>query len=334
MRDIEIIQPPVRFKETQSLISEIENKLQMPVVVYLNSFSGNVCQNDVHGFYNLFRTIGKQEKIALFIKSDGGDVEAALRIVNIIRSYAEHITAIIPLNAASSATLIALGADEIIMGPLAYLTPIDSSYRHDLSPIDHINNRKVSVSNDEVHRINKLWRDSSSDNSKHHYEELYKYIHPLVLASLDRSSSLSIKVGKEILSYHNDDIEKCEEISNALNNDFPSHSYPIMQKEAKRIGLNVSVMDDEVHSLLLELNDWYSEMGSKAFTDYDDFNYHDNQISNILEVRGTQLYYQNDKDWSYIKEERRWQVNNDNSYWYRNIFDDSDEIIKQKVFIS
>jgi hypothetical protein len=41
-------------------------------------------------------------------------------------------------------------------------------------------------------------------------------------------------------------------------------------------------------------------MAQKALTDYDENNYHDNEILNILEASCTQIYYQNDKDWNYI----------------------------------
>lgn len=331
---IEIKQPPVKFRETQELIREIEDKIGMPMIVYWNSFNGAVCQNDVQAFYNLFKEVGRHDKIALFIKSDGGDTVAALRIVNVIRNYAKHVTALIPLEAASSATLITLGANDIQMGPLAYLTPIDSSKRHQLSPIDPVTNGKVSVSQDEIQRIEKLWKDNAPEGSVHHYQELYKYVHPIILGALDRSSSLSIRVGKTILSYHNDDLDECERISKHLNSDYPAHSYPIMSREAQDLGLNVSDLDGEVHDLLLELNSHYSEMGNKAFTDFDEFSYHDNQILNILESRDLQLYYQNDKDWSYIKEERRWQVLNDNSYWYTLTSDEDGSINKEILYIS
>jgi hypothetical protein len=56
-------------------------------------------------------------------------------------------------------------------------------------------------------------------------------------------------------------------------------------------------------------------MAQKALTDHDEHNYHDNEIVNIVEARGVQIYYQNDKDWNYIKEERRWQSLNDESSW-------------------
>ena len=69
--------------------------------------------------------------------------------------------------------------------------------------------------------------------------------------------------------------------------------------------------------MLQELNLVYSEMGQRAITDYDEENHHDNEITNILEGQGLQVFYQVEKDWHYRKEERRWVPMNDVSAWYR-----------------
>jgi hypothetical protein len=45
-------------------------------------------------------------------------------------------------------------------------------------------------------------------------------------------------------------------------------------------------------------------MGQRAITDYDEENHHDNEITNILEGAGAQVFYQVEKDWHYRKEER------------------------------
>lgn len=308
-------QPPVLFKSTQNLIAKAEELLGHKMIVYWTSGRGSVCQNDVVALYEIFKMIGKNEQVSIFIKSDGGNVEAALRIVNLIRTYSKNVTALIPLNCASAATMIALGANKIAMGPLSFITAIDSSIRHDLSPIDEYDNSRVRVSQDELQRIIKLWGENSKEHHDHPFTDLFKYVHPLVIGALDRSSSLSIKICKEILSYHIDNDSECDRISNHLNSDYPSHGYPITAREAKRIGLNIVEMDDDINNVLIELNKYYSEMAQKALTDYDESNYHDNEILNILETRGIQLYYQNDKDWNYLTNERRWQVLNDESSW-------------------
>ena len=69
--------------------------------------------------------------------------------------------------------------------------------------------------------------------------------------------------------------------------------------------------------LLQELNLLYSEMGQRAITDYDEWNNHDNEITNILEGDALQMFYQVEKDWHYRKEERRFVPMNDVSGWYR-----------------
>ena len=123
---------------------------------------------------------------------------------------------------------------------------------------------------------------------------------------------------KELLAYHLDDAEMVDEISHTLNSKYPSHGYPILMEEARRIGLNVEGIDKAVHDLLLELNSLYSEMGQRATTDYSEIRSHSNEILNILETgNGIQVYYQNDKDWFYRTEERRWITMNDNSSWRR-----------------
>lgn len=310
-----IKEPPVLFEQTQTILEEVSQLTSREIVVYWNSNRGSVCDNDVIALYEILEKIGDARKAGIFIKSGGGDVEAALRIVNMLRERFDDLVAFIPLESASAATMICLGANEIHMGPLAHLTAIDSSLRHDLSPIDERDNRRVSVSQDELSRLIQLWNANTKDHHGNPYSEIFKYVHPLVIGAIDRASSLSIKTCQEILSYHIDDLDECLRISTHLNSDYPSHSYPITSREAKRIGLNVKPLDKSINKLLLKMNELYSEMAQKAITDFDEYNYHDNEILNILEGAGIQVFYQNDKDWNYIKEERRWQSLNNESSW-------------------
>lgn len=315
-----IKRPPVLFKETQRLLTRIEKALGMPVLAYWNSPNGSVCQSDVEAFNEIFRVVGRHKRVALFIKSDGGTGRASLRIVHLMRHFAGHVTAVIPLNCCSAATMLALGADEIRMGAMAFLSAVDTSITHELSPVDK-NNNLVSVSQDELSRIIRLWRGERRTGDANPYQALFNHVHPLAIGAVDRASSLSIKLCVEILSYHMKDKRKAEAISTHLNASYPSHSYPITLKEAQRIGLNVRPLDPAINALLIELNERYAEMGQRAVTDFDDANHHDHEILNITEGRGLMLYYQQDKDWHYRKEERRWVSLNDRSSWRKVTFE-------------
>jgi hypothetical protein len=310
----ELKHPPILYERTQKVINEIEEKLGERLITYWNSPSGSICSNDVIGLYGILRSMGKVERLSVFIKSDGGYGQASLRMVNLLRQFAGQLTAIAPLECSSAATMLALGADRILMGPLAHLSAVDTSLTHDLSPIDRDNNR-VSVSQDELQRVVRLWQKESDREASNPYEALFTHVHPLVIGAADRSSALSTKLCVEILSYHLKDAVKAEQISDTLNSGYPAHSYPIMLQEAQRIGLNAQPLDEEINRLLLELNEIYSEMGQRASTDFDERNSHDNSILNILEGKGLQVLYQNDKDWHYRTEERRWVSLNDLSSW-------------------
>jgi hypothetical protein len=287
----------------------------------------------VSALHALLESRGRQRRIALLVKSDGGSGMAALRLVHLLRRYAGRLTVLAPLNCASAATMLALGADTIQMGPLSYLTAVDTSLEHDLSPLDHTN-QLVPVSNDEVDRVIRLWRETVGrrGDGVNPYQELYKYLHPLVIGALDRASSLSLMLCREILGYHMRDARKAERIARRLNSSYPAHQYPITSREARRLGLKVQDIPSDLDGLLQELNLLYSEMGQRAITDYDEENHHDNEITNILEARGTQVFYQLEKDWHYRKEERRWVSMNDVSSWFRCRTKDG-RLVKDKLHI-
>jgi Serine dehydrogenase proteinase len=310
--------PPLLFEKTQSVFERAQKLVEGTFLSYWTSTSGSVCDNDVMALQAILDARGHQERIALFVKSDGGSGMAALRLVHLLRRYAKRLTVIAPLNCASAATMLALGADTIQMGSLSYLTAVDTSLEHDLSPLDHTN-QLVPVSNDEVDRVIRLWKDTVGrrGDGVNPYQELYKYVHPLVIGALDRASSLSLMLCREILGYHMKDARKADRIARRLNSSYPAHQYPITSREARRLGLKVQEMPAELDRLLQQLNLLYSEMGQRAITDYDEENHHDNEITNILEGQGVQVFYQVEKDWHYRKEERRFVAMNDVSSWFR-----------------
>jgi len=312
----EIKVPPKLFKETQSLIKSISKELDGDFISYWISENSRIVDDDIIAFYEVLKSEKKRNTLFLFIKSGGGSGEASLRIVNLLRKYYKKIIAFIPLDCASAATMLVLGADIIRMGPLAYLSAIDTSITHDLSPIDKDNDR-VSVSQNELSRVINLWNAHKQSNDKNPYSDIYEHIHPLVLGSVDRATSLSIKLTTDILSYHMSDLKKVEKISNTLNSNYPSHSYPITIREALKIGLKVEELSESINNKLLELNGLYSEMAQLAYTDKDELNYHDNEILKVVEGLNIKIFYQKDKDWHYRSEERKWVPLNDNSSWRR-----------------
>lgn len=314
---VEIRRPPVLFARTQPIIERLEAALGGPFLSYWLSSKASMTQDDVGALDHVLRgarAAGELGRVFLFIKSDGGQGTAALRMANILRHWASALTALVPLEAASAATMLALAADQIQIGPLGYLSAVDTSIRHALSPLGHVNDR-VSISHDELIRVVRLWREHSRDTAGNPWGALFDHVHPLAIGAVDRASSLSIKLCTEILAYHFEDHDRAAEIARALNAEYPAHGYPITLREAQRLGLPAEPLEPEVDELLIQLGQVYAEMGQRADTDFDPRNYHSNEIRKIIETAGLQLYYQVDADWHYREAERRWSPLNDRSSW-------------------
>ena len=67
----------------------------------------------------------EHEAIDLLIESIGGDALTSWRLISLLRTSFKKVNVLVPHSAFSAATLLALGADEIVMGRYGCLGPID-----------------------------------------------------------------------------------------------------------------------------------------------------------------------------------------------------------------
>jgi len=80
--------------------------------------------SDVHALMEVCHAV-PERTLDLIIHSPGGSAAAAEQMVNYLRTQFDDIRVFVPLQAKSAATMIALGADEIVMGRYSELGPID-----------------------------------------------------------------------------------------------------------------------------------------------------------------------------------------------------------------
>lgn len=80
--------------------------------------------SDLTGFSDLIHSIAG-DALDVFIVSNGGSAEAAERIVRLLRGRFKSIRFLVPSNAYSAATLICFSGDEVVMGAVGTLGPID-----------------------------------------------------------------------------------------------------------------------------------------------------------------------------------------------------------------
>ena len=113
----------------QPYYEKIERELGAPVIAVFTSFVYPVMINDSDAdmLQGILQKTDLSKGFYLLLSSPGGDGLAAERIINICRSYSDtdEFRVIVPSKAKSAATMICLGASEILMSKTSELGPID-----------------------------------------------------------------------------------------------------------------------------------------------------------------------------------------------------------------
>lgn len=114
-------------KEALVALEELEEPTPRRVAVYYSDTRRSISRDDVLPFLNMLKSIGRTENLDLVLVSPGGDAMAAEKMLDLCRKYCTgELRVVVPLYAKSAATLLALGADEIVMGESSELGPMDA----------------------------------------------------------------------------------------------------------------------------------------------------------------------------------------------------------------
>ncbi|MBL4903361.1 MAG: ATP-dependent Clp protease proteolytic subunit, partial [Desulfocapsa sp.] len=114
--------------EIKTLISNFGDDLSNYCCLGLIDPESSISSYDLDQIYAALSTCNpdREKDILLIILSPGGSIEPAYQISKLCKSFAKNkFVVAVPRNAKSAATLISIGADEIHMGPLSQLGPID-----------------------------------------------------------------------------------------------------------------------------------------------------------------------------------------------------------------
>ena len=179
----------------------------------------------------------KLDRLDLFLHSPGGFLDSAFKLIRICREFTAEFNVIIPLAAKSAATVIALGAKEIVMTVFAELGPIDPIIQHPYKPDIRVPARSIK---DFFEFLNPTETDKVPVDSQFK-AQMSNLLDPYLIGSYQTALNSSKQIANKLLS-ENALKEKPELIQAAVNRFteyYYSHSYVIDRNEAREIGLNV-----------------------------------------------------------------------------------------------
>lgn len=254
-------------EERKRLIKQLEDKRGSKIISYITADRKNLGtqmgSDTIPLFFEHLQLCKKVKKIDLFLYTRGGHTLTPNRIVHLMREFCEQLSVLIPFRAHSSGTILALGADEIVMGPMGELGPVDPSVTNVFNPlIDEKDPKKgyTPVSVEDVSAYMTLIKEkASSDPSvlSAGLKALTDRIHPLSLGNVHRQYLLIRSLSKRLLELHmkgEEEKDRIEKIVDILSEKLYFHGYEISRHEAKEIiGLNVLYPAEETEKLMWEL---------------------------------------------------------------------------------
>jgi hypothetical protein len=253
------------------LIRRIEGLRGSKVVTYLlgdrQPFPGVLAEDAVRPMYDHLRTVGHEKvpKIDLYLYSRGGFTEVPWRIVSMIREHCKTFGVLVPYKAHSAATLIALGADEIVMGRKGELGPVDPALNL-RRPGEGGTVVQEEIRVEDVMAYLLFLRDRAGLKDQAALAETVKVLPaklpPWTVGSIYRAHSNIRLVAQKLLASHSLKMEKrrSRSIIDALTEKIYQHGHAIGRQEAMEIGLPIVEPEPELEDAMWELFNKYEDV--------------------------------------------------------------------------
>lgn len=202
---------------------------------------GRMVKSDADNIYSASVAFSDKRPILLVLYSTGGVIGSAYLIGKLCREYANgKFVVVVPRHAKSAATLICCAADEIHMGSLSELGPIDPQ-------IDDLPALGLKTSVEHIANLIKEYPHSSDMFSQY----LNMSLKPIHLGYYERVAESAAQYAERLLNLHPANLNhKPAEIAKTLVYSYKDHGFVIDKAEASEIfGKKVVHTDTEEYKL-------------------------------------------------------------------------------------
>lgn len=175
----------------------------------------------------------------LVVNSFGGGVSSSFKVAYALRKNFDNITVFVPHIAASGGTLIALTGDEIVMGDMSTITPIDVQMERDGKMYS------VNAMIRSFGALNELFKDTSEEDAPYPWKAMADKLDPVEFQEWIDASNLMEAHARTILDMNKSFNKEANKIIARLTEGYPTHVYSITIDEAKDIFGNHIYHEDE-----------------------------------------------------------------------------------------
>lgn len=208
-----------------------------------------------------------RKAIDVLLHTTGGDPDAAYRIAQVLRDFAEEVTFLVPEFAWSAGTLLALSGNSVVLGAHARLGPIDVT-------LDSSRGPGIELSSLEYFR---RWAGECQHEMLHAHDcgvshaqpanvasdllvQLTKEVGAIRIGELRRWSELSGHYARRLLIDYMfkgkaDAEDHADHVVQQLLKEYPSHGFTLDFHMCQELGLSVEEADEGLSDALRGVTD-------------------------------------------------------------------------------
>lgn len=252
------------WTQRAKLYKKIEARREHPLIAYVTSkrlgIVAHMATDAIPYIIQQLDVLPNETKhLDFLIASNGGDPMVAWRILTLIRERLGEdgkVSVLVPQSAYSAATLVAFGANDIVMHPNGHLGPVDMQ-------ITSFNEAGVpkQFSTEEVTAFLDFVKDNLRITDQEQVRALFemtcKEVGTLGIGFTARSSKLAVDLGQHLLQMHmkgEESAAKVKLIVENMSKKFQHHGYPVSRTEALELNLPVNKQrDKDLEKLMWEV---------------------------------------------------------------------------------
>lgn len=225
-----------------SALAVLEERYGAPVLAY----AAAVTSEALPLVYEAVQELGRRDHLYLLLATAGGTPTAARQLAVLLREHADRLSVVVPARAWSAGTLVCLAADELVLGPMAELGPIDAQVgeAHGVAP-----DLPASIGSEDVRAFRAMARDwfgvEREEDCLQVLALVAQRIFPTSLAAFYRLDRLVRRIADELLTLRADapDPERRAAIVDALVSGRDAHDDVILRRDVSALGLPVRLPD-------------------------------------------------------------------------------------------
>lgn len=233
----------------------------------------HLVRRDIPGFLAALDQAPPGVPLDVLLASHGGCIDTAYVMARALARRQSEIAVFVPICAKNAATLVALVASELVMGPLGELGPIDAQFdrkrQADFSgrcselaifkAFEQAGDASLQLFEAATHRILNESGMTPFDAAAKAADlvgvlmgRVYEQLDPLRVGEGARALEVATELGRRVIRRYRPELEpkQAEVLLNKLVHDYPCHGFPLDFEELVELGVPVRPPTPAEHACL------------------------------------------------------------------------------------